>query len=136
MREIKFRGKDPKMGVWAYGSYVNTTFQPYIIDGTMLSDHIHVVDPESVGQCIGYKDLNGKDIFEGDIVKTKQAVYEDISVIIWDDLGYKLRPTIELPQSSFRKFRHGDTSPIANYFKFEIIGNVYDNPELIECEHE
>ena len=83
-------------------------------------------------QFTGLKDKNGKEIYEGDIVKTERAVYKDISVIIWEYLEFKLKSVQELPQSSLHKFEYGNLSPILKYFDLEVIGNIYDNPELLQ----
>lgn len=92
---------------------------------------MHPIIPETLGQFIGLLDKNGKKIFEGDIVKHKmfewdKPVYE---VVEWDDdnsCGFE-------PFSDSRQncgHCGGGMSP--EYC--EVIGNIHDNPELVEEE--
>jgi len=83
-------------------------------------------------QYSGLNDKNLKEIYEGDICKTKQAMYEDISVIVWEDVSFRLKPIKELPQQSIKKFKPGVTMCICSYFEFEVIGNIFENPELVQ----
>lgn len=124
MRDIKFKGKRQTCDVWVNG-YLDYDYDAHthIIDG-------YLVNSETVGQFTGLRDKNGKEIYEGDVVKTERADYRDISVIVWDYLEFKLKSIQELPQSSLHKFEYGNLSPILKYFDLEVIGNIYDNPGL------
>ena len=128
MREILFRGKRESDGKWIYGlysdDYVHDTDFPCIMPlRSEYDDGDWSVIRETVGQYTGLKDKNGKMIFEGDIIKNK-AWY----VIEFKNCGYGLVP-----------FGKGKIIPIMGHWNFnsnevEIIGNVHDNPELLEAK--
>lgn len=79
MREILFRGKRTDNGEWVEGYYYKAKYCrtddklcdyitiPYIEQCNLPNSH-YIVNPETVGQCIGLKDRNGINIFEGDMV--------------------------------------------------------------------
>ena len=152
MREILFRGKCVDSGEWVYGNFIedkwgddngNTIYailQDRVAPGIVeLWTPVRVI-PETVGEYTGLKDKNGKKIFEGDIVRlhyfyeavdpTTLGRYEAEQTIIatiriWnmgvgfdpvgDDIGGYLCDWIDSPQD-----------------ELDIIGNIHDNPELLE----
>lgn len=76
-------------------------------------------------QCTGLKDKNGKLIYEGDIVKFKTELFGKPKQIIWDECHYILKDTfIILCDMEIKQFG------------LEVIGNIYENPELLEVENE
>ena len=115
MREILFRGQD-RMGDWVYGWYVygpKNTGSHFIVSynayGTIMW---YEVDPATVGQYTGRTDKNGKKIFEGDIIKAGWGYQGEVE---FDSFKYAMmESTID------------DNA--------EIIGNIHDNPELLEKE--
>lgn len=126
MREILFRGKD--FGVinhsWCFGSLDTTEDDRAII---IYPDRFGnkcriIVNPKTVGQYTGLKDKNGTKIFEGDIVERfwfgKMCIYQ----ISYDN---GLASFIGQASMKFTTFDYDSA-------EFEIIGNIHDNPELLE----
>lgn len=118
MREILFRGKRIDNGKWIEG-YVfrlNEEGLPPLIMKINQDGMAKEVDPETVGQYIGLTDKNGKKIFEGDIIKYDGKTYE---------MRYIER------YGRFAGKNDGFAFAVVPFGTIEIIGNVYDNPELM-----
>ena len=128
------RGKRKDNGEWETGFLVITRYdcsdEQYFITDKMTGYHTPVI-PETVGQCTGLRDKNGNLIFEGDIIKTKEYGRDighsnvnnfDIFKVIYEPAVFRL----ENVRRGFNLVGNGND--------FEIIGNVYDNPELLEVE--
>ena len=149
MREILFRGKTVR-GEWVYGylakfrNFVNNVYTSIIQINDFETNECNMQDnacviPESVGQYTGLKDKNGKKIFEGDIIRaiTLDTGSEQMAVVCF---------------GNFIDENNGDEY-IGFYIEFdgikttatqlameecknriEVIGNIYDNPELLEVK--
>lgn len=129
MREILFRGKNATDNNWVYGFFTNQyvtsdtiTMPPVELSTIVIESGEHIViDYKSIGQYTGMKDKNGVRVFEGDILKN--TLDNSISVVEWSEAhtGFtlKTRGTIY----GFPKIGHE---------VYKIIGNIYDNPELLE----
>lgn len=142
MREILFRGKRTDNGEWI------TDSETYIRggDGIWLSDenlNVVTVIPETVGQFTGLTDKNGVRIFEGDILRGFEypfcsninGEFNYFAEIVWfDDSSAFGIYTFKNPKSNVRGISEGNTDYL-EYFnadKWEVIGNIHDNPELLE----
>ena len=106
MREILFRGKTKDTGKWVYGSLL--CFKGFSIHDQITKNFV-TVDSKTVGQYTGFKDKNGKKIFEGDVMH----IYDNV---------------VEFCNGAF--CINGD-SPICFWQKTEILGNIHDNPRLV-----
>ena len=150
MREILFRGQKIDNGEWVYGSYVNQYgCHEIMLDGVDSEygfDHYHV-SPETVGQYTGLKDKNGKRIFEGDILKTCNGAWEwmhedsydiRVSVVGFEDGSFVLDDTYSSDGYNELSCVHEEyacsNGEYEDYVIFEVIGNIYDNPELLKGE--
>ena len=121
MREIKFRGKHIDNGVWVYGSLL-TKFGTQIQDHNSVSGFVEPVNEETVGEFTGLKDRNGDKIYEGDIL-TYEGITTNgnkvIRIVHFNDQEAKYMAGIY--------YLHQSTMPLPT-----IIGNIHDNPELMQ----
>jgi uncharacterized phage protein (TIGR01671 family) len=142
-REIKFRGKRIKNGEWVYGDLLQKNSGRKVImtnlhtwgdnpdDVEPYGEYI-TVDPNTVGQFTGMKDKNGKEIYEGDIVKTPllDPIFGDILADAWSNA------LIRFNQGSFVVSYYNSHNIYLQDLcdKIELLGNIHDNPELLKSK--
>lgn len=141
-REILFRAKRVDNGEWIEGlpSYGSVYGDITEIE-TRSGGFIEIV-PDTICQYTGLTDRDGREIFEGDIVKGVAYSTDFIGYIVWIDSisGFgvryfnKHREPTAWENSSILKAIQMWKHP--NEFQAEIIGNIFDNPELLEEKHE
>ena len=130
MREILFRGKRLDNGDWVYGYYVHigpvSCQRIYIIPEYASALYVNEVDPSTVGQYTSLKDKNGKRIFDGDIAKVLQGKDKDIAYVGFENGAFMLYPkTGNIYERTLWSYWYND-------WDVEVIGNIHDNPELLE----
>ena len=142
MRSIKFRGKDKVTGEWFYGSLYAGDSRGRTHICTPERGCLRI-DPETVGQFTGLLDKNGREIYEGDILKghtnkwkleSKPAPYEFIGYVRWEsqcDVGLQWVLTTMDSKGSAPLNWYVHCCAI-DYSTGEIIGNIHDNPELLK----
>lgn len=138
MREILFRGKRIDNGNWEYGQlksihkggkHYETAY--YILniygESRLAKD---AIEPNTLGQFTGLTDKNGKKIFEGDIVKRELTYITIEAYISWDTkyLQYRLICINGKHKGNYWWLT-------SNSEDYELIGNIYDNPELLEVDN-
>ena len=143
MREILFRAKRLNNKEWVYGYYVHQ-FGAHEIRMKKTDEYDNEgyhIDPETLGQYTGMTDRNGKKIFEGDILRSFLGRTKIISVVKYgafrpdffyecaEGMGYSINKKI---YGLFSKdYNNGEEMMFAEDMHLaEVIGNIYDNPEL------
>lgn len=125
MREILFRGKSTINNEWEYGVPVFGGLNNETAYMKQMHSYDCRVDPETVGQYTGLEDKNGRKIFDGDILE-----------LDGEDGFFKL----EYEDDTARFVMIGDYFMVDfdNFWNrdAEVIGNIYDHPELVGGEEE
>lgn len=133
MREILFRGKRIDNGEWVEGFYVCIPDTHYIMTGKfdsltngIINSEAYHVDFSTVGRFTGLTDHNGVKIFEGDVIEYTDGCNDWLGAVKYasDDAQF------------FVRFIGGDVESFDNLYSVdcEVIGNIYDNPELLEVK--
>ena len=132
MREIKFRGKRTDNGEWVYGNLVRGCDEKYAYivefgNKEVCRNYVDV-NPETVGQYTGLKDKNGTKIFEGDIIYAVSNFDAANMVVVYDPAEFRL-----VLCEDYKTYKPGLGFKCLCYesFYLQVVGNIYDNPELL-----
>lgn len=158
MREILFRGKRIDNGEWVEGSFLRDgeahrlarqeglpfsdcyivpkterdNVRTYLTQGILLDTIAHHVIPATVGQYTGLQDKNGKRIFEGDIVAQSWYDFDEPADDCFGEVIYSVADcsfsVLDLNKNEIMSMGQG----ISYHWEAEVIGNIHDNPELME----
>jgi hypothetical protein len=144
-----FRGKRIDNGEWVHGYLFDDGFENGRVfiggiviekyNGTACDDwnvtgiNFYEIDPNTICQCTGLKDKNGRVIWENDIVngsiKRGAAFYR--CLVLWNEC--KARFDVRAMGCNFPMTLDECTDDISmSGFEYEVVGNVFDNPELLE----
>ena len=124
-----FKGKRLDNGVWVQGYLFGIWEKRYILWGMTNDIPIMIeVDPSTICQCTGLKDKNGKLIWENDVVRVTINSGSTICRCAFADTVAQF----QLWQEHTIK-RTSTVLNLGNY-ECEVIGNIFDNPELLESE--
>ena len=134
-----FKAKRTDNEEWVTGSLITCEDGTCKIATRYLDDSANIailicvydVDRETICQCTGLKDKNGKLIWENDIVaywdayntENGQAEMDCIGKVVWDDETISFQVTNRLSAESYEVLD-----------ECSVIGNIFDNPELLESE--
>lgn len=123
------RGKRLDNGEWVFGHYYEVVGKSYIFEPHFTSENLtYEVDPSTICQCTGLEDKNGKLIWENDICDRKEKYLE---IVKYNEGDW----TLDYSYSKSKK--NGYCYCNLGFYVLErkcveVIGNVFDNPELLE----
>lgn len=138
MRQIKFRGKSLRDGEWFYGNLyaLDTKGNTHIMT---LERGCLVIDPDTVGQYTGLHDRKDREIYEGDILFVEFADKSGGNQLVgWNEetASWGIMNTYE-----YQSLAEGDAWPefknhtllafLKHAIVCEVVGNIHDNPELM-----
>lgn len=133
-RIVKFRGKRLTDGKWIYGDFFRNRGKAFIttdeiVENPLASWQDYNVDPDTVGQFTGLQDVDGKEIYEGDIIESSFGGGIPVRHVVgYDEKDAAFTSNLIGAYPNSGSIRQ---SWIDQYGK-KTIGNIHDNPELLK----
>ena len=129
MRQIKFRAKSVHEDKWVYGFFVGDNDEPTIVGFDIWKDgeedwSEEKIELHTVGQFTGLYDTYANEIYEGDIIQTNSGWK---GIVKWNSNGYFFIKESENEDCI-------SLGKMLSFATFRIIGNIHDNPKIMEGE--
>lgn len=122
MRTIKFRAQDIASNKWLFGDIRHHNIDVCIFE--QGGNRGEQVKPETIGQFTGLHDKHGHKIYEGDVIMINLTDGSTtVSSVVWNRRGY---------WGCDIDINHGVQLGLIDKVRIEVIGNIHDNPELLE----
>ena len=142
MREIKLRAWDIEANDWAYGTLNIKRFRFDIkcdIYGQLVEGYgiDGLIKEETMSEYTNCYDINGKEIYEGDIVESQRGQNIYIGEVVWFDIGWYIHTELTNIKKDGSKYKYPDyirLKPRYGTCINKVIGNIYENKELLEVE--
>ena len=134
MRDIKFRGKRIDNREWVYGGYDAMDGNHTIFDHESITHSAYEVDPTTVGQYVGRKDKNGREIYGGDITRGDWYVHGEAPFSVIGIVEYFDGWCAFIIHDTNMKVLAELNGQGAYHYSLEVLGNRWDNPELLKEE--
>lgn len=129
MREILFRGKTLISNEWVYGYFVKGGTRNCIVEH-LANFPKYDIDINTLGQYTGLTDKNGKKIFEGDMLKDDWGKIFEV-IFTTSSCGFMVECISAPSEFETGRYRIGDVWCNT----ISVIGNIYDNPELLKGDN-
>ena len=129
MREILFKAKRESTGEWVEGFYAKRHGVPYIYENADCPQSIYEINPDTLCQYTGLTDKNGRKIWENDIVRWIDKLYK---VSFYDSMCSFVLVT-STGHWNHMEMNYGNK---LECFDYEVVGNVFDNPDLLKATTE
>ncbi len=148
MRTIKFKAKSLQSGEWVKGDllqhldgnmYIRDNEGPWVVDGLSGCDYtkFYRVDPSSVCQFTGFLDKNGKEIYEGDVLRSDKEpsgiffLDKDphMAVVCWsEEYGVFYKMTFKDPEARVFLNPNRSCHALSRFIRhYEVIGNIHES---------